>query len=1063
MNSKSKNKYKQYTKNQLIEKIYGLEKDHNNEETDFLKFKSLIDNCAIGLYRTTPDGEILMANSALCKLLGYNNFEELAQRNLEKDGFGPNYSRKEFKSRLEKEGEIKGFESEWVKKDGTFLYVREFAKVIRNEDNTISHYEGVVEDVSSIKYIEHELQLNTEKLEFVMFSTGIGLWDHDLTNNIVFRSENWYKMLDYKPNELNNKLKTWQNLIHPDDRKEVERIRIDHEEGRTELFQVEHRLKTKKGKWKWILNWGKIISRDEDGLPVRAVGVHIDIDERKKKEKAYTEVESQLSLVLNSTSDLFVFYNTDLKIVQINKAATDFCNTTHKNSVGKKCYEIWRPEQDDYCEICHVRETLKTRKIAEKEAKVFNRVFRFKAIPVNNKEGKLIGVAEFGHDITKETYEQKEKEEKEANLNAVLESTDDAIWSVDIDGRILTVNSRFKKEFKDTYGKELKKGSEIIKMVPPEEAVKWKNAYTEVFKGKSIEFVETYQTKSGNQYFEIRVNPVFQNKEITGAAVVTRNITGKIQAEQYHKQAQLIINESPVALFKWKGEEGWPVEYVSENVKKILGYSAEDFISGRIDYMAIVHKNDVKQLKDEVIEFSLKEKKDQYIHKNYRLKTKKGKYIWVQDSTRVARESTGNVTHYEGIIMDVTDKILAEQKLKRSMERFYKIFEGSNQAMVILNNKGGITEINSAVTSITDLSRSELEGKSTFSLVKEFVKPKYIKVATKTINDLLRRKRVGPVDLEYKNKILRFHTFIRITDLGYVVIFDDITEARKSEKRLSEYYENLERSVNERTKELDKKNKSLEESQKALTFLLEDVNESRNELQTAVSKIKDANKELESFSYSVSHDLKAPLRAIDGFSQILLEDYSEKLDEDGQRYLNMVRENTQKMGQLIQDLLDFSRAGRLKLNINKINLNSLVADILAELREPEKNRTMDVNVSELPVIESDKVLMGQVFSNLVSNAIKFTKKRKVAKIRIKCTEKPDHYEFIIEDNGVGFNMKYVGKLFNVFQRLHTPDQFEGTGVGLAIVKRIINRFGGKIWVSAEPDKGAKFYFVLPKK
>lgn len=1043
--------------------VMNEEMKQTNDQLEFLKFKSLIDNCAIGLYRTTPDGEILMANPVLCNLLGYEGFDELSKRNLEKDGFGPNYSRKEFKKNLERKGEIKGFESEWIKKDGTFLYVREYAHLVRDDDSRICYYEGAVEDITSLKVIEHELKLNTEKLEFVMFSTGIGLWDHDLTNNNVYRSDNWYKMLGYKPGELNNKLKIWQNLIHPEDKAKVEKIRIDHEEGRTELFQAEHRLKTRSGSWKWILNWGKIISRDKDGIPLRAVGVHIDIDDIRKKEKAYAEVESQLTLVLNSTNDLFVFYNNDLNIVQINKATTDFCNTTHEDSIGKKCYKIWRPEQNDYCDFCHVREALKFQKTIEKETKISGSIFRFKAVPVYNKEGHLVGVAEFGHDITKETIEKQEKEEKEANLNAVLESTEDAIWSVDKGGKILTVNSKFREEFKDTYGKELRRGSKILEMVPDVEAVKWGNAYKEAFKGRSIEFVESYKTRSGEQYFEIRVNPVIQNNTITGAAVITRNITGKIEAEQYHKQAQLIIKESPVILFKWKGSEGWPVEYVSENVKKILGYSAEDFISGKVDYMKIVHKKDVKKLEDEVIEFSLKEKKDHYIHKYYRLKTKKGKYIWVQDSTRVVRDSANKIKHYEGIIMDITEKILAEQKLKRSMERFYKIFEGSNQAMVILNNKGTITEINSAVSRITNLRRNHLEGKSAFILIKEFLKPKHVAIAVKTINALLKRELVEPFELEYNNRALRFHSFIKITDLGHVVVFDDITEIRKSEKKLSEYYKNIEKSVNERTKELDKKNKSLEESQKALTFLLEDVNESRNELQKAVSKVKDANKELESFSYSVSHDLKAPLRAIDGFSQILLEDYSDKIDEDGQRYLNMVRENTQKMGQLIQDLLDFSRAGRLKLNINKINLNSLIAEILAEIREPEKNRKMEISISDLPDIESDKVLIGQVFSNLISNAIKFTKQRKIARIKIKCTEKPEHYEFIIEDNGVGFNMKYAGKLFNVFQRLHTPDQFEGTGVGLAIVKRIIKRFNGKIWVNAEPEKGAKFYFILPKK
>lgn len=233
-------------------------------------------------------------------------------------------------------------------------------------------------------------------------------------------------------------------------------------------------------------------------------------------------------------------------------------------------------------------------------------------------------------------------------------------------------------------------------------------------------------------------------------------------------------------------------------------------------------------------------------------------------------------------------------------------------------------------------------------------------------------------------------------------------------------------------------------------------------LEQRAQELKAANQELEAFAYSVSHDLRAPLRAIDGFSRILVTNYAQELSEGARRYLNLVRENTQQMGQLIDDLLSFSRTGRQPLAKQRIEPEGLVRLALRGLVKDRNGRPLDLVINPLPPCEADPALLKQVFVNLLSNSLKFTSKRENPRIEVGCQVQNEEQVFFVRDNGVGFDMQYSDKLFGVFQRLHSPQEFEGTGVGLAIVQRIIERHGGRIWTEAKVDQGATFYFTLPK-
>lgn len=273
-----------------------------------------------------------------------------------------------------------------------------------------------------------------------------------------------------------------------------------------------------------------------------------------------------------------------------------------------------------------------------------------------------------------------------------------------------------------------------------------------------------------------------------------------------------------------------------------------------------------------------------------------------------------------------------------------------------------------------------------------------------------------------------------------IMVMRDITMRRAAEQALQRAHEQLELRVEERTRELAEANKALE---------------ARSE------ELQQAGKELESFSYSVSHDLRAPLRSIDGFSLAILEDCADSLDEQGRDYLARVRAATQRMARLIDDLLKLSRVGRHEIRRRPVDLSLLAHRVVEELQLATPGRIVDVQIDDGILVDGDPQLLRIVMDNLIGNAWKFTENREVARIRIGTTENGGSHCIYVADNGAGFNMKYAGKLFAPFQRLHTEAQFPGTGIGLATVQRIISRHGGKIWAHAEPDNGATFYLILP--
>jgi two-component system sensor histidine kinase/response regulator len=303
---------------------------------------------------------------------------------------------------------------------------------------------------------------------------------------------------------------------------------------------------------------------------------------------------------------------------------------------------------------------------------------------------------------------------------------------------------------------------------------------------------------------------------------------------------------------------------------------------------------------------------------------------------------------------------------------------------------------------------------------------------------------------------------LQILDLllsAYETAVQKNQELTRLQEELQALNESLEKKVEDRTAALRveiAERRRAEAEVRELNLTLEHRVEERTR------QLQEAIQQLEAFSYSISHDLRAPLRAIDGFSGILLEDYAEKLDAEGKRLLGSIRSNTQKMSQLIDDLLAFSRVSRQEIAMSAVSMDALTRAVIAELSPTATNKRMRIDIQPLPPALGDPAMIYQILVNLLSNAMKFSRTKEAPVIELGGRPEGDYNLYFCKDNGVGFDMKLADKLFGVFQRLHSEREFEGTGVGLAIVQRIIQRHGGQIWAEAEVGHGATFYFTLPR-
>jgi PAS domain S-box-containing protein len=414
-----------------------------------------------------------------------------------------------------------------------------------------------------------------------------------------------------------------------------------------------------------------------------------------------------------------------------------------------------------------------------------------------------------------------------------------------------------------------------------------------------------------------------------------------------------------------------------------------------------------------------------------------------KNGTEMTIEARSHGFSYEGraarvaVIYDLTERKQVEEALRQSEQRYKQLLESITDyaySVEIHNGRVGKTVHGSGSEKVTGYTPAEYSADPTLWL--QMVHPNDRDKVEHYADPLSEGNEIPALEhrIIHKNGTVIWvrNTYVLKHDaggrvVGYDGLISDITGRKLAEEEIRMLNAELEQRVAKRTAQLEA-----------------------------------ANKELEAFSYSVSHDLRAPLRHASGYVDLLVKRHKADLSEKGQHYLNSIADSVHQMGMLIDDLLQFSRTGRTEMRLSVADMNALVGEVVTSLRHDNPRRSIAWQIGGLPLVYGDSAMLRLVWMNLLSNAVKFTRTRESATIEIEAREHETEYTFVVRDNGVGFDMQYAQKLFGVFQRLHSMEEFEGTGIGLANVRRIITRHEGRVWAEAEADKGATFFFTLPK-
>ncbi len=679
-----------------------------------------------------------------------------------------------------------------------------------------------------------------------------------------------------------------------------------------------------------------------------------------------------------------------------------------------------------------------------------------------NKERNIV----FGvlHDITEQIKTEQKFLKSEEKYKSLYNNVPVALFRSTIDGVILNLNQAMVKMYgfqnteellntpasnfyenpndRETMLALLKEKKEVFGFVTKEKK-----------KDGSIIWVESdYKAHTDSQGNIIYFDGVAF--DITNS----KNASEKLQKseERFRQLSQTIPSIISIINLKTK-----KYLFVNNAWHKLFGYSEDEL--NEIEYLDIIHPD----MRDKIIKQS-----EMLINgiktaprKNLKCITKNNKTIWLDLSTVLFPTDGENVIIAIG--NDITTNLNISQQLKESETKYRQLIEKLPDAIIIfVDNKIRYTN-KAALTLLNAKTPEEFYGHD----IIDVVYPPDIEKVLNLFDSINKKDKIAfPVEFEFiqsDEKNIFIEVFAELTKFegkeAIQVLVRDITNIKEANKLKEKYYSELELTVTERTRKYEENAIRLKDSQNALTYLLEDVNEARVKIEGANKNLEELNKELESFTYSVSHDLRAPLRAIDGFSKIVLEEYKDKLDEEGIRLLSIIVSSTTSMKRLIEDLLAFSRLGRINVSYFKINTNEMIRNIMEENNIAFNTGNIIWDIKKIPNIAGDRTMIKQVFVNLMSNAVKFTKTIKQPKITIEGKNLKNRVEISISDNGIGFSMKYANKIFEVFQRLHSGDKFEGTGIGLAIVKKVIDKHHGTIKAVGDTNNGATFIFTLPLK
>jgi PAS domain S-box-containing protein len=642
--------------------------------------------------------------------------------------------------------------------------------------------------------------------------------------------------------------------------------------------------------------------------------------------------------------------------------------------------------------------------------------------------------------ILRDVTERKQAEETRERLAAIVDSSDDAIISKTLDGTISAWNRGAETIFGYPASEAL--GKTILMLLPAERAGEEADILARILVGESVKHFETVRVRKDGTNIDVSltISPIRDGDGlIVGASKIARDISQRKRAEAALRRTDT-RRKSALEMAKL-GD--WELDLTTmQSTRSLL----HDQIFGHPSllpdwnfdiFLAHVHADDREAVKQSFQSALSQGKRWEF---EYRIVWEDGTVRWIWGCGNQYLDSAGDAARMFGIVQDVTERREALDALRESEERFQALANGIPQLAWIAAADGSRYWYNQRWYEFTGTTPEEMQGWG-WQRVHD---PDFLpKVRARWSSAIAEGE---PFEMEFP---------LRGADGLFGAFLTRVMPLKDSGGRVVRWFgTNTDISGLKRTEE-------------RLAMQAEEIRELNEDLEERIAKraaqLAAANQELEAFSYSISHDLRAPLRHIAGFSRILIKEFGPGMAVEARGHLERIQTAVVRMGLLVGGLLDLAKLGRQSLNLCRTELNDVVDQVISMLEPECEGRQVEWHIARLPALDCDPILMAQVFQNLLDNALKYTRGRAGTVIEVDSIRQPGKPAIIfVRDNGVGFNMKYAERLFGVFQRMHTDSKFEGTGVGLATVQRIIQKHGGMIWAEAEVDHGATFYFALQR-
>lgn len=960
-------------------------------------------------------------NQAFQKAMGREPQDLMGKSGFSLNMWDDKEQRTKYIEKIQEDGEVNNMQARYRFKNGQVVEGLISAKTI--EIDRHPHLLVILKNIDHIIQIKKALKQSEEKFRRIFDASPDAININKVkSGEFVDVNKSFTEITGYQQDELIGKTLFDFTFIENNEdylfyRKELE--------AKKDISNLETSIRLKNGNTIKALISATIIKIEGENY---ILNVSRNIDDIKDIELGLIESENRFRTIVEKSHATICIIDDKANFVYINPQADELFGYPTEEMIGQQFSKFLHPDSLELVQKRYIKRQQGEHAPDSYEFKIIRKSGEERDVEISSsvyidKEGKtktiaqLLDITERNRAIKKAKFEQ-QKTQQYLNIAAFM------MIALDNEGNIEMVNNKA-CEILDYDKEEIIGKNWFSHFVPSAMISDTKRRYKTILKNVGEVQISENKIITKNQIEKTiawHSTPILnENSQVVGILSSGEDITERLNTLR-------ILDKSKVVAILWKYQPNsnvHPIEYVSNNIKRLLGYSKEELLSDHLKYVDLIHPDDLNKVLNEVDTYTSEGQFQTYHHEYYRLRTKNGSWVWVEDQTKLIKDEHGKITHLSGLLIDVTEKQKSLEIIKENEERYRVIFNSNLDGLVIFNSDGKIIDINQIITDLYGWKYEEVMNRSSHHK---------INIAS-------------GFDLDSVKNLLLSSDVLE-------------TESLETRKDGSQFY------INAKLRWINYKN------EKHILVVIKDISEKKAdeiELIKAKEKAEESDKLKSAFLANMSHEIRTPMNSIIGFSSLLEDEINE---EEKRSFISRIKDNSQQLLNLINDIIDISKieANQINLYYDYINMEEFFMMLYASFEIEANNKNIDFKYSipdtSFPLeFKTDTNRLRQIMTNLLSNAFKFTPNG--GRIEFGYQPEPDGMEWLlfVKDNGIGIAKKAQDNVFDRFRQAHdmTHAEYGGTGLGLSISKGIVENLGGKIWLESDLHEGAKFYFTLPNK